>query len=66
MRVRRLTLGPLDTNCWLADDGAGGPPDGDEEAPVRARLVGVLTAVSVTFCVVVPPAVMTTEPDQFE
>lgn len=25
MRVRRLTLGPLDTNCWLADDGVGGP-----------------------------------------
>jgi len=25
MRVRRLTLGPLDTNCWLVDDGAGGP-----------------------------------------
>lgn len=25
MRVRRLTLGPLDTNCWLADDGEGGP-----------------------------------------
>lgn len=25
MRVRRLTLGALDTNCWLADDGAGGP-----------------------------------------
>ncbi len=25
MRVRRLTLGPLDTNCWLVDDGVGGP-----------------------------------------
>jgi glyoxylase-like metal-dependent hydrolase (beta-lactamase superfamily II) len=25
MRVRRLTLGPLDTNCWLVDDEAGGP-----------------------------------------
>lgn len=25
MRVRRLTLGPLDTNCWLIDDGEGGP-----------------------------------------
>lgn len=25
MRVRRLTLGPLDTNCWLVDDGQGGP-----------------------------------------
>ncbi|MDY0340706.1 MAG: MBL fold metallo-hydrolase [Coriobacteriia bacterium] len=25
MRIARLTLGPLDTNCWLVDDGAGGP-----------------------------------------
>mgnify|MGYP005861772809 CR=1 FL=1 len=25
MNVRRLTVGPLDTNCWLVDDGAGGP-----------------------------------------
>jgi len=25
VNVRRLTLGPLDTNCWLVDDGAGGP-----------------------------------------
>lgn len=25
MHVRRLTLGPLDTNCWLVDDGLGGP-----------------------------------------
>lgn len=25
MRIRRLTLGPLDTNCWLVDDEAGGP-----------------------------------------
>ena len=25
MRVRRLTLGPLETNCWIVDDGAGGP-----------------------------------------
>lgn len=24
MRVRRLILGPLETNCWLVDDGAGG------------------------------------------
>lgn len=37
MRVRRLTLGPLDTNCWLADDGASGPVvviDPAEEAEV--------------------------------
>lgn len=25
MRIRRLTLGPLDTNCWLVDDGEAGP-----------------------------------------
>ena len=25
MRVRRLTLGPLDTNCWIVDDGKSGP-----------------------------------------
>jgi len=24
MRVRRLVLGPLDTNCWLVDDGESG------------------------------------------
>lgn len=24
MRIRRMTLGPLDTNCWLVDDGEGG------------------------------------------
>jgi len=25
MRIRRLTLGALDTNCWLVDDEKGGP-----------------------------------------
>jgi hydroxyacylglutathione hydrolase len=25
VNVARLTVGPLDTNCWLVDDGAGGP-----------------------------------------
>jgi glyoxylase-like metal-dependent hydrolase (beta-lactamase superfamily II) len=25
VRAQRLTLGPLDTNCWLVDDGADGP-----------------------------------------
>ncbi len=25
MRIRRLSLGPLETNCWLVDDEAGGP-----------------------------------------
>ncbi|MDO8848621.1 MAG: MBL fold metallo-hydrolase [Coriobacteriia bacterium] len=41
MRVRRLTLGPLDTNCWLIDDGDGGPvlvtdPADEVEAIVSA------------------------------
>lgn len=25
MRTRRITAGPLQTNCWIVDDGAGGP-----------------------------------------
>ncbi len=25
MKVKRLVLGPLETNCWLVDDGRGGP-----------------------------------------
>lgn len=25
MRVQRLILGPLETNCWIVTDGAGGP-----------------------------------------
>ncbi|MBA4370893.1 MAG: hydrolase, partial [Coriobacteriaceae bacterium] len=34
--MRRLVLGPLETNCWLADDEAGGPvavidPAGDSD-----------------------------------
>lgn len=44
MRVRRLTLGPLDTNCWLADDGAGGPvlviDPADEASVVLGELGG--------------------------
>ncbi len=42
MRVRGLSLGPLQTNCWLVDDGAGGPlvvidPAGD--APVLLEAI---------------------------
>lgn len=44
MRVRRLTLGPLDTNCWLADDGVGGPvlviDPADEASVVLGALEG--------------------------
>lgn len=41
MRVRRLQLGDLQTNCWLVDDGAGGPllvidPAGDAEVLLDA------------------------------
>lgn len=25
MRIRRVIAGPLQTNCWIVDDGAGGP-----------------------------------------
>ncbi len=41
MRVRRLGLGPLQTNCWLVDDGTGGPlavidPGGDADVLLEA------------------------------
>lgn len=51
MRVRRLTLGPLETNCWLADDGAGTPvvviDPADEAATVIAELGGAPVAAVV-------------------
>lgn len=51
MRVRRLTLGPLDTNCWLVDDGAGGPvlvvDPAEEAAVILAELGGALAAAVV-------------------
>lgn len=44
MRARRLTLGPLDTNCWLVDDGLGGPvlviDPADEAGTVLSALDG--------------------------
>ena len=43
MRVRRLTLGQLATNCWLVDDDAGGPVlviDPADEAPEILRAIG--------------------------
>lgn len=42
MRVERLTLGPLDTNCWLADDGAGGPVIVVDPAEEGAVILGAL------------------------
>jgi len=51
VRVRRLTLGPLDTNCWLVDDGAGGPvlvvDPADEAASILAALDGAEVAAIV-------------------
>jgi len=43
VRARRLTLGALDTNCWLVDDGAGGPAlviDPADEAQVILETLG--------------------------
>jgi len=41
VRVRRLTVGDLDTNCWLVDDGQGGPtlvvdPGGESQVILEA------------------------------
>jgi glyoxylase-like metal-dependent hydrolase (beta-lactamase superfamily II) len=50
MRVRRLTLGPLDTNCWLVDDGEGGPllvVDPADEAQVILESLGGATVEAV-------------------
>lgn len=53
MRVRRLTLGPLDTNCWLVDDGPGAPvvvidPGDDAEAVLEAVGDAAVTAIVLT------------------
>jgi glyoxylase-like metal-dependent hydrolase (beta-lactamase superfamily II) len=50
MIATRLVLGDLDTNCWLAEDGAGGPlvvidPAGDAEDLLAA--VGRRTVVAI-------------------
>lgn len=50
MHIRRLTLGPLDTNCWLVDDGAGGPVlvvDPAEESQVILEAIGDTPVVAV-------------------
>jgi len=51
VRVRRLILGPLETNCWLADDGSGGPvvviDPADEAEAVVAELAGAPVAAVV-------------------
>ncbi len=53
MHVRRLTLGQLDTNCWLIDDGVGGPlivVDPADQAQTILDAVGgrAVTAVVLT------------------
>lgn len=42
MSTQRLTLGPLDTNCWLVDDGAGGPVLVVDPAAEAARILEAL------------------------
>lgn len=53
MTATRLTLGPLETNCWLADDGAGGPlvvidPAGDAEELLAAVAGRDVSAIVLT------------------
>jgi len=40
--TQRLVLGPLDTNCWLVDDGAGGPVVVVDPADDAARILEAL------------------------
>lgn len=51
MRVRRLILGALETNCWIVDDGAGGPAvvidPADDAGAVLAELEGASVAAVV-------------------
>ena len=47
MRVRRLTLGALDTNCWLADDGVGGPALVIDPADEAGVVLGALDGAPV-------------------
>lgn len=53
MRVRRITLGALDTNCWLVDDEQGGPalvvdPADDAGAIIEALGGAPVAAVVLT------------------
>lgn len=51
MQVRRLTLGPLETNCWLVDDGLGGPVVVVDPAAEAEVIFGALGGARVA-CVV--------------
>jgi glyoxylase-like metal-dependent hydrolase (beta-lactamase superfamily II) len=51
--VQRLTLGELETNCWIVSDGAGGPlvvidPAGEEESLTAALTGREVAAVVLT------------------
>ncbi|HET6497962.1 MAG TPA: MBL fold metallo-hydrolase [Coriobacteriia bacterium] len=53
MRIRRISLGPLETNCWIVDDDAGGPavvidPADEPTALLRALDGTVVAAVVLT------------------
>ena len=53
IEIRRLVLGDLDTNCWIAADGEGGPlvvidPAGEPDAVLSAIAGRVVAAVVLT------------------
>ncbi|MDF1542617.1 MAG: MBL fold metallo-hydrolase [Anaerosomatales bacterium] len=55
MRAQRVVLGPLDTNCWIAADGADGPAvvidPADDAGAVLDALAGTrVAAVVLTHC----------------
>lgn len=47
MRARRLVLGVLETNCWVVDDGAGGPAVVIDPADDVASVLEVLDGAPV-------------------
>lgn len=55
MRVRRVVVGPLDVNCWIVDDGRGGPAavidPGDDGDAILGTLGGLpVAAIVLTHC----------------
>lgn len=51
MRARRLIAGPLQTNCWIVDDGAGGPVIVIDPAGDAAELLGLIGNAEVAWVV---------------
>ena len=47
MQTQRLTLGPLETNCWLVSDGRGGPVVVIDPADEAARILDALAGAPV-------------------